>query len=289
MKRRLRKQLVTVSGFRAVKLGMPSSIGDLYYLTRAMTWPAFIAMVSIAFVVINVVFGVVYANLPGAIANLTPGSIVDGFFFSIETLATVGYGDLAPATRTGHWVAAIEILTGLFFSATITGLIFARFARPRNSLIFSKIAVIGQLDGRRALMVRLTSSRAYPLADATAQIAWLERVELPDGRLLRRLVSLPLVRPHNAMLGLSWTLIHILEEQSAFLDALLGDQSFNLTVSVTGLDTLLASQSIGGHNYRREDILIDHEYVDVISDADGIVQLDLANFHEAKPIVGTTR
>jgi inward rectifier potassium channel len=166
----------------------------------------------------------------------------------------------------------------------MTGLIFARFARPRTSLIFSKVAVIGHYQGQRALMVRVASMRVRPLADASAQMAWLERVKMPDGRLLRRLVNLPLVRPNNPALGLSWTLVHLLEEDSAFLAALGGSDPFTLSVTVSGLDTLLASLSIGGHSYRRDDILIDHDYVDVISDVDGVVQLDLTKFHEAAPL-----
>jgi inward rectifier potassium channel len=281
---RPRKQTVNVAGFRAVKLGMPPALGDLYYQTMEMSWPSFVALVSLVFVVLNLVFGLTYACLPGAIANMTPGSIVEGFFFSVETLGTVGYGNLAPASWLGHSIAAIEILVGLFFSATMTGLIFARFARPRDSLVFSDVAVIGRLDDRPALMVRLASTRVRPLADATAQMAWLERIDLPDGRLMRRLVDLPLLRAHNAMISLSWTLIHILEDDSPLLEALRGDQRFNLMVSVSGTDTLLAAQSIGGRSYGREDIKIDHEYVDVISDVEGVVYMNLANFHKVTPL-----
>ena len=214
---------------------------------------------------------------------MKPGSVSDGFFFSVETLGTVGYGNMAPVTRLGHSVAAIEILVGLFFSATITGLIFARFARPRPNLMFSKVAVIGRFEGKRALMVRVASMRAHALAGATAQLAWLERRRSPEGKILRRLVNLPLVRPHNPALALSWTIAHVIEEDSDMLAALLGEEPFTLTVTVTGLDTLLASQSIGGYSYRREDILVDHDYVDVISDVEGVIHLDLGKFHDAVP------
>lgn len=282
--RRIRTQNVSIGGFRAVKLGAPPAIGDLYYATMAMSWPVFVGLASLIFVLLNLVFGLIYAALPGGIANMTPGSISDGFFFSVETLGTVGYGSMAPATRLGHSIAALEILVGLFFSATMTGLIFARFARPRASLIFSRIAVIGQYQGQRALMVRVASMRVRPLADASAQMAWLERLQMPDGRLMRRLINLPLLRANNPALGLSWTLVHILEEGSAFLAALGGSEPFTLSVTVSGLDTLLASLSIGGYSYHRDEILIDHDYVDVISDVDGVVQLDLRKFHEAVPL-----
>lgn len=280
---RIRKQNVNIGGFRAVKFGTPAAIGDLYYGTMEMSWPAFVALVSVVFVLLNLAFGIAYASIPGAVTGVAPGAIANGFFFSVETLGTVGYGNMAPASGIGHGIAALEILVGLFFSATITGLIFARFARPRNSLLFSSEAVIGQYRERPALMVRVATTRARPLADAHAQMAWLERIEQPDGGLLRQLVDLPLIRAHNAMLGLSWTLVHVLDDDSAFLAALNGSAPFTLTVTVSGLETLLASQSIGGHSYRREQILVDHEFVDVISDVDGVVHLDLAKFHDVRP------
>jgi inward rectifier potassium channel len=259
-------------------------VGDIYYRTMQMRWPTFVGSVSLVFLVLNLVFGAIYAALPGAIVNMPRGSLLNGFFFSVETLGTVGYGNMAPVSPAGHCVAGFEILIGLFFSATMTGLIFARFARPRTSLMFSRLAVIGRHEGRPALMVRVASTRRHPLADASAQMAWLQRIDLPDGRVMRRLVDLPLLRSHNAMLGLAWSLIHVIEDESEFAAALTGTKPFSLTVTVSGLDTLLASQSIGGHFYRREDILIDHEFVDVISDVEGVVHLDLAHFHEARPI-----
>ena len=284
MMRRIRKQKVVIGGTRAVKLGAPSAISDLYYATMEMNWPSFIGLTALVFLLLNLLFGLIYAALPGTIANMAPGSIADGFFFSVETLGTVGYGNMAPVTRLGHSIAALEILVGLFFSATMTGLIFARFSRPRASLMFSKVAVIGRFEGQRALMVRLASLRTRPLAGATAQMSWLERSRSPEGRIMRRLVNLPLVRATNPTMGLSWTIAHVIEEDSVMLAALLGNDPFTLTVTVSGLDTLLASQSIGGHAYQRGDILIDHDYVDVISDVEGIIQLDLSRFHDAVPM-----
>ena len=281
--RRIRKQKLVVGGTRAVKHGVPPAIGDLYYATMELSWPNFVGLTSLVFVLLNIAFGLLYAALPGAISNMTPGSVSDGFFFSVETLGTVGYGNMAPATRLGHSIAALEILVGLFFSATVTGLIFARFARPRPSLMFSKVAVVGRFEGKRALMVRVASMRTRALVGATAQLAWLERRLSPERRISRRLVNLPLVRPHNPVLALSWTIAHVIEEDSDMLAALLGDEPFTLTVTVTGLDTLLASQSIGGYSYHREDILIDHDYVDVISDVEGVIHLDLGRFHDAVP------
>ena len=283
---RPRRLLINLGGFDAVKSGVPGRLADPYYWVMEMSWPAFVLLVSLTFAGINLNFGLIYAALPGAIANAAPGSIGDGIFFSADTLATVGYGSMYPATRTAHAIAIVEMLVGLFFTATVTGLIFARFARPRESLQFSDVAVIGRFEGKRALMVRVASTRSRPLADAVAQLSWLESIHQPDGRVYRRLAELPLVSSRNPMLGLAWTLIHQLEDDSPMLAALGGTDRFLLTATINGTDTLLASGSQGGHRYGREDIRVDHEFVDVISDESGTIHLDLLLLHDTAAIGG---
>ncbi|MDB5704858.1 MAG: potassium channel protein [Sphingomonas bacterium] len=284
MARKPRRQIVELGGFPAIKIGGPSPFGDIYYWVMEMSWPAFIGLTSLIFLAINLLFGTLYALLPGTVANAEPGSIVDGFFFSVDTLGTVGYGAMAPATRLGHGIASVEILTGLFFSATMTGLIFARFARPRQSLVFSRVAVVGRYAGKKALMVRVASMRSRPLANATAQMSYLHTVHLPGGRTFRSLTTLPLIRDINPLLALSWTLVHLMEDDSPLLEALAGSDRFLLTVTIGGLDTLLASPSQGGTRYDRDQVLIDHEFVDVISDEQGAIRLDMTLLHDAVPI-----
>jgi inward rectifier potassium channel len=275
--------MLDLGGFRAVKIGRPSASADLYYATMEMSWPAFIGLVSVSIVMINLAFGILYALLPGALINAAPGSIADGFFFSVETLGTVGYGNMAPATHLGHFIAATEILLGLFFSATMTGLIFARFARPRTSFVFSRIAVIGQRENRSVLMLRVASTRLRPIADVSAQLSWLEKVTLTDGRTYRQLVELPLIRSHNPSMAFAWTLVHEIEDGSPMMERLRGDGEFRLTVTVSGVDTLLASQALGGETYGRDAVLIDHEFDDMMDDSRDLLEFDLTKLHDAHP------
>ena len=281
--RRPRQRRIDLGSTQAIKLGGPGAFADLYYSLMEIRWLAFLAIVTAVFLLINLFFGLIYAALPGAIGNMTPHSIADGFFFSVETLGTVGYGNMAPASRLGHSIAAVEILLGLFFSATMTGLIFARFARPRDGVMFSRVAVVTRIGEQTMLMVRLASIRSRPLAEVTAQMSWLERVELADGRNFRRLNDLPLARSKNPMLGLAWTLVHVVEPGSPMFAALGGDDVFRLTVTIGGVDTLLASQTLGGHNYGRDDILVDHDFEDVIVDEAGVIHLDLTKLHMVRP------
>lgn len=269
---------------RAVRVGAPGITRDLFYWTMEMGWPAFVGLVMAMFISINLVFGLVYTLLPGTIENAVPGSFLDGYFFSVETLATVGYGNMAPATHLGHAIASTEIMIGLFFSATVTGLVFARFARPRESMIFSTVAVIGDYEDKRALMVRLAPMHARPLANTTAQMSLLQRTVLSNGREFAGMVELPLLRAQNPMLNLSWTLIHILNDDSPVLAALESDRPFLLMVTVSGLDTLLARESFGGRSYQREEVILDHHFADVISNRDGSLHMDVSRLSAVEPV-----
>jgi inward rectifier potassium channel len=261
---------------------------DPYYWLMEIRWPAFMAAAVLCFLLINVLFALIYVAMPGSVANAQPGSFYDAFFFSVDTLATVGYGNMYPASRLGHGVAAIEIFVGLFFLATVTGLVFARFSRPRHGLLFSRFAVIGRYEGKPALMVRVAWTRSFPLLDAVAQMAWLEKVRHPDGKNFRRLRELELERSHNPVVGLGWTLIHVLPEDSDIREALERGDEVLLTASVGGTDMLLASPSQSLQRYGRSDIRPDHEFAEMISeDADGI-RLDLRHLHETQPIAVAT-
>lgn len=247
-------------------------------------WPAFFGVVVLVFLLINVFFGLIYAALPGAIGNAEPGSLPDAFFFSIETLATVGYGNMYPASWTGHAIASVEILLGLFFLATVTGLIFARFSRPRAGLLFSRYAVIGRYEGKKAVMMRAAWTRSFPLVDVTAQLSWLEQVIDSNGRTLRRLRELELVRSHNPMLGLSWTLIHILPDDSSMMAAIERKEPMLLILNVSGTDMLLASPSQAMQRYGRKEIHLDHDFVEMVTVEDDGFTLDLSKLHEVEPI-----
>jgi inward rectifier potassium channel len=284
--RPLRRRHVILGKSRAVRLGGPGAAHDLYNWTMEMGWPAFVALAAALFVTINIAFALIYLALPGAIANAAPGSFADAFFFSVETMATVGYGNMAPVTHAGHSVAFVEIMVGLFFTATFTGLIFARFARPRKNLIFSETAVVCDYEGQSALMVRLALMHARPLASANAQISLIQRKTMADGRSFAGFVELPLVRSAMAMMNLSWTLIHIIKPDSPLAEAMAGEEPFFLLVTVSGLDTLLARQTFGDASYDRASVLCDHRYMDMMSSPDGVIHMDMSQLHRVEPIAG---
>jgi len=259
-------------------------LGDPYYWLMEIRWPAFIVVVVFVFLLINLAFGIFYASVPGTIGNAAPGSIADGFFFSVDTLATVGYGNMYPVSRLGHAVASAEILLGLFFMATVTGLIFARFARPRKGLVFSRHAVIGRFEGKDALMVRAAWTRPYPLLDATAQLSWIELGPQPGRGSQRRFRELDLLRSHNPMLGLSWILVHLLPEDSDILASVRAGVPMLLVASVSGTDMLLSSAAHSVQRYWHGDVQLDHEFEDMIFEEGSELRLDLARLDVIRPL-----
>jgi len=148
------------------------------------------------------------------VANAPPGSFLDYFFFSVETLATVGYGDMHPQSPIGHAIATVTTFIGLSSVAITAGLTFARFAQPRARLLFARNPVIGVHDGARTLMLRFANERHNAITAASAQM-WFIRNELTmEGATFRKFYPLKLTREENPIFAFTWTLMHVIGEDS---------------------------------------------------------------------------
>ena len=126
---------------------------DLYHRSLTVYWPVFFGTAAAIFVTLNAVFAFFYWLGDRPIANVSDDLPLSLFYFSIETLATVGYGDMHPQTDYGHLVATVEIFTGMSFLAVMTGLVFARFSRPKARFVFARHPVVTTLNGRPTLMI----------------------------------------------------------------------------------------------------------------------------------------
>src|SRR5262249_40341267 len=145
-------------------------------------WPVFFGSAAAIFLALNAVFGFFYSLGHEPIANAAENGPLGYFYFSIETLATVGYGDMHPQTNYGHLVATVEIFTGMSFLAVMTGLIFARFSRPKARFVFAQHAVVASHESRPTLMIRVANARHNTISGATAKL-WLIRAEItPEGQ-----------------------------------------------------------------------------------------------------------
>ena len=187
---------------------------DPYHLAIALTWPQFLVSLLVLYLFMNVVFAIFYWLVPGSVGHARPGSFLDVFFFSIETVATVGYGEMYPVTLYGHLIASTEIVCGLAFTAILTGLTFVRFSRPRAKLIFAANPVIAMHHDKPTLMVRIGNGRAAVLTDAMARLNVLLSEIGVDGQVFHRAQELRLERTHLPIFPLFWTLMHVLDERS---------------------------------------------------------------------------
>ena len=139
--------------------GLPRSwFHDIYHYVVRAPWPVVLLWVAAAFVTLNALFGLGYREI-GGVANARPGSFRDAFFFSVETLSTIGYGVMVPQSTAANSLMTVEALTGGFGLALMTGLVFTKFSRPTSRVKFSQVAVMGDYHGRRCLMFRMANER----------------------------------------------------------------------------------------------------------------------------------
>jgi inward rectifier potassium channel len=278
-------QVLRLGGREVIAEGLNLSFwADISHRCMTASWPSFIAGAALVFVVFNAVFAALYWIGDQPIANVPGGAYIDYLYFSIETLSTAGYGDMHPQTHYGHFISAIELFTGIFSMSLMTGLIFARFSRPNARLLFAENPVVSNHDGIPTLMVRFANERHNIIGNATARI-WLLRDEASqEGRSYRRFYELPLVRSEHPALALSWTLYHVLDEQSPLygLDADdLDAANVSLVVVVSGYDVVAAQTVHGRQSYDHSDIRFGHHYADILDTAeDGRLRIDYSRFHE---------
>src|ERR1700731_2490327 len=167
---------------------------DVSHRCMTASWPSFIGGAVLVFIAFNAVFAVFYwiGNQP--ISNVPAGDFIDYLYFSIETLSTAGYGDMHPQTHYGHFIAAVELFTGIFSMSLMTGLIFARFSRPRARLLFANNPVISIHEGQPTLMVRLANERHNIISNATARLWLFKNEKSLEGQPLRRFSELSLLK-----------------------------------------------------------------------------------------------
>ena len=257
---------------------------DISHRCMTASWPSFIGGAVLVFIAFNTVFAVLYwiGNQP--ISNVPSGDYIDYLYFSIETLSTAGYGDMHPHTHYGHFVAAVELFTGIFSMSLMTGLIFARFSRPNARLLFADNPVVYNHDGKPTLMLRLANERHNIISNATAKLWLFKNIVSMEGEQLRRFYELPLTQSLNPGLALSWTLYHVLDENSPLYQTNADDLAAikaSLVVVVSGYDVIAAQTVHARKPYEHSDILFGRRYVDIIGTSeDGRLRIDFGRFHE---------
>jgi inward rectifier potassium channel len=268
-KKNHRPMTVRVGAFEIRKSGVTRfDLRDIYHQAIETSWSQFFLALFAFDVAVNIAFALLYLARPGAIQNARPGSFSDAFFFSLETLATVGYGEMAPGSLYGHIVSGAEIMVGLTFTAIMTGLIFVRFSKPRAKIIYADKVVVTMHNGKPHLMVRIGNGRIGLLTDVRARLGVLLIETTSEGEVFRRVHDLKLVRSRIPVFALTWTLLHPIDKESPLFDydaERLAEDDVRLFLTVEGRDDVLAASVYDMKGYAAADFAFGQRYAEAVS------------------------
>ncbi len=261
----------TISGINFQKLHVNRrEWRDAYHWLLTLSWPQFSVFVVGMYVAINLFFSLCYYFNPQSIAGMEPPSWANCFFFSVETLATVGYGHMYPQTLFGHLVATGEIMVGMFGMAVITGLIFIRFSRPIARILFSKHLVLSPFNGQPALMFRVANLRDQAMAEAEFRIMLMRDEPTREGEIFRRFYPLTLQFERLILFPAVITIRHIIDQTSPMHGLTLADlerADSSFIASIVCIDTVIPAPVQSNHSYTWKDIRSNHKFVEVYTEA----------------------
>ncbi|MHB1513657.1 MAG: ion channel [Acidiferrobacter sp.] len=261
--------------------------GDLYHALIIMGWPTFVLGVGIVFLLANAGFALAYLAQPGAIVHARPGSFADAFFFSVQTMATIGYGIMYPGTLYANVLMSLETLMGLFGVAFATGLAFARFSRPRARIRFSTAAVVSLYHGVPTLMFRVVNERGNQILEARVRMTLMRNELSPEGHHMRRFRDMVLLRDSTPSFSYSWTVMHPITGSSPLSAAsreTLEAEGAELIVILAGLDETLAQTIHARHVYKPAAIHWGYRLRDILAqDPHGRYVVDRRDFDSIEP------
>jgi len=274
---------------KTLAIGLPRPwLRDLYHQTLQMGWCPFLLLGGLLYIALNLGFALLYLAQPGAIANARPGSFEDSFFFSVQTVASIGYGQMYPATTYANLVMTVEAATGLLILALATGLVFARFSRPTARILFSRVAVIGPHNGRPTLSFRLANQRRNQILQAEVAVTLVRDERTEEGPLIRRFYDLNLARYRSPVFALTFSIMHEIDRDSPLHGATaasLEADNTELVVTASGIDETISQRVHARTSYLPDEILWGHRFVDVIGwTEDGGRVIDYRRFHDTEPL-----
>lgn len=261
---------------------------DPYHLMLTIPWSFFVLLLCSIYLGINLLFALLYWMGGDCIANAKPGSFLDIFFFSVQTLASIGYGLMYPKSTYSNIIVTIEAIVGVMGVAVMTGLAFARFSQPTARLLFSRVVTVSPYNGVLTLMFRTANQRRNAILEAQVKV-YLMRDELTlEGNMMRRLYDLKLVRNQTPSFALSWSVMHVIDESSPLYGAtgeVLRQNASLLMVSLSGTDETVTQRVHSRHLYSYSQILWNTRFVNIIHQThDGHRYIDYKHFHDVVPV-----
>lgn len=260
---------------------------DLYYHALRLGWPGFLLWAAAIFLIVNVIFAALYSVQPSGISDITPGSFSQAFFFSVQTLATIGYGRWAPVSTYSNTVVTAEVLVGLLLVAMFAGLTFSRFARPTARIAFSRVMVVTGFEGVPTLMLRIANVRGNQIVEARVSLSLLRDETTAEGRYIRRLHDLRLVRERSPVLGLTFQIMHRIDAESplsGYTAERMAENGVEIVAVVAGLDETSVQTVHARQSYPHDRIQFGRRFTDVFSAMpEGRLAIDMRVFHDSEP------
>lgn len=261
---------------------------DPYHLLLTLPWSVFLTLIAVYYVVVNVLYALLYMLQGDCVANAKPGSFLDLFFFSVQTLATIGYGSMYPKTIYANTIVTFEAMTGMVQLAVLTGLAFARFSKPTARAVFSCVAVIAPYEGVPTLIFRTANLRRNLILEAQMQVYLMRDEVTVEGQHIRRIYDLQLLRHRSPSFTLTWVGLHPINESSPIYGMTaesLIQTNTTIIISLSGIDETVAQVVHARHTYAAQDILWNHRFVDIIHQtAEGHRYIDYQYFHDVVPL-----
>lgn len=249
-----------------------SSSHDVYHFMLSLSTAQFLLCLFFAYILINLLFASLYyflgqSGFAGTISQTSADFFVECFFFSVQTLSTIGYGHVAPVSLLHNLLVTVEALTGMMAIAVITGLIFSRFSRPTARVVFSESILITDFMGKKSLMFRLANARFNQVVEASINLVMVIDTVTPEGISLRQQVDLSLARSRSAIFSFSWTVRHVIDENSPLWQMTAEDmlnKQVQFIVSLQGHDETFAQDIRTRHVYFVKDIVWGRHFVDIV-------------------------
>ena len=265
-----------------------------YHQLLTTTWPGFLGVVALLYLVLNLIFAVAFVAcgpdaLLGPGAGMLGGRFSQAFFFSVQTFATIGYGQIGPNGFAANLVVTVEALVGLMYQAIATGLLFARFARPTASVLFSRSAVVGPYSNGLGLMFRIANRRRNEIIQLEAQVLFSELEPDRSGGSVRRYTLLPLERNKVTFFPLSWTIVHPIDAASPLAGRTreeLERTEAEILVLLSGIDEAFEQTVHARSSYRADEIVWNARFRSMFLPIDGRsrVSVDITRVHEIEPV-----
>ena len=264
---------------------------SVYHSLLTMTWGRFIFLLIAFYFGTNLLFALGYFLCgAGALAGSKAITLVErfeeAFFFSVQTLATIGYGGMSPSGFAANFLVTVQALFGGLGFAFATGLVFARFSRPSAMIVFSDRAVVAPYNGITAFEFRIVNARNNQLVEVRATVV-LSRMEEHHGKRSRKFHELNLERDGVNLFPLHWVVLHPIDETSPLRDMTpdqLAASDAEFIILLSGIDET-SSQSVHVRtSYKHDEVVWGAKFADMFTPSDGVIRVDLRKLHDIQPV-----